>query len=285
MTERSREGPDEPIVEVYDDPAAASEAAAERIAAALGAAVTARGRADWATTGGSTPIPIYRVLAAEPLRSRIPWEGVHVWWGDDRFVPRDHPLSNVLPLDQVLLVMSGPAGMSGRGAGEASTDGGVVHGVPLPPVAIHPMPMGDAIQAGTGPMGAAGAYEAELRAADLPLADSGFPIFDVVLIGVGPDGHLFSVFPGSAVFDSTDWVAGVPAPEHVAPHVDRVTLNPAIVTAARLPLVVIHGEAKAEIVAAVLGPERDPRRWPAQLARRPGAVWILDRAAAARLPG
>jgi 6-phosphogluconolactonase/glucosamine-6-phosphate isomerase/deaminase len=273
----------EPLVEVFADAAGASSAAAERIAAALADAAVARGRADWVTTGGSTPVPIYRRLSAEPLQDRVPWDRVHVWWGDDRFVPRDHPLSNVLPFDQVLLEMTGPAGMSGWGADEALTESGVVRGAPLRPETIHAIPMGDAIAAGAGPDDAAGAYETELRAAGLPLAGPGFPVFDVILLGVGPDGHLLSVFPGSALFDSKAWVAGVPAPTHVEPHVDRVSLNPAVVEVARLPLVVIHGAAKADIVAAVLGPTRDPRRWPAQVARRSGAVWLLDRAAAAKL--
>jgi 6-phosphogluconolactonase len=248
--------PDEPTVEVFDDPAATSDAAAERIAAALAGGVSARGRADWATTGGSTPVRIYQGLTAAPLRDRVPWEGVHVWWGDDRFVARDDPLSNVRPLDQ--------AGVPGT---------------------IHPIPVGEALQAGSGPTGAARAYETELLASGPAVASSGFPAFDVVLIGVGPDGHILSVFPGSPLFDSKAWVAGIPAPDHVEPHVERVSLNPAVVSAARLALVVVHGAAKADIVATVLGPERDPRRWPAQLARRPGAVWLLDRAAAAGLAG
>jgi 6-phosphogluconolactonase len=83
---------DEPRIEVLADPEATSRAAAESIAEALGAAFTQRGRADWVTTGGSTPVGIYRELAAAPLRDRVPWHAVHVWWGDDRFVPRDHPL-------------------------------------------------------------------------------------------------------------------------------------------------------------------------------------------------
>jgi 6-phosphogluconolactonase len=144
--------------------------------------------------------------------------------------------------------------------------------------------MGDAIQAGAGPSAAAAAYEAELRAAGLPVAPSGFPAFDLVLLGVGPDGHVLSVFPDSPLLQASAWVAGVPAPKHVEPHVERVSLNPAVITATGLLLVVIHGAAKAEIVADVLGPELDPSRWPAQLARRQEAVWILDRAAAAKLP-
>jgi 6-phosphogluconolactonase len=263
----STPGSDEPIVEVHDDPDATSRAAATRIASALSDAVAGRGRADWTTTGGSTPVPIYRYLANPPFCERVPWDRVHVWWGDDRFVPRDHPLSNVRPLDEIRRATPGPSGDAG------------------PPGVLHPIATDAAIRDGTGAAGAAAAYEAELRAAGLPLGSSGFPSFDVVLAGVGPDGHLFSVFPGSALFDAPAWVSAVPPPEHVEPHVERVSLSPAVVEAARLALVVIHGAAKAEIVARVLGPRRDPRRWPAQLARRPGAVWILDRAAAARLGG
>ena len=76
----------------------------------------------------------------------------------------------------------------------------------------------------------------------------------------------------------------MPAPTHIEPHVARVSLNPRVLAAARLPIVVVHGEGKAAILASVLGPERDERRWPAQLARREGAIWFLDRAAAAQLP-
>jgi 6-phosphogluconolactonase len=281
-------GPGEPVIEILADPEAVSRAAAERIAAALRDAVDERGRADWTTTGGSTPVGIYRQLAIPPLVEVVPWDRVHVWWGDDRVVPRDHPLSNVLPFDQVLLVASARAGLSGWGGDAVLVDAGRIPAPAILPENVHPIPMDLAIRVGTSPeagaAAAAAAYAAELRRAELPLTD-GVPAFDVVLLGVGPDGHLFSVFPGSALFDSDAWVGAVPAPEHVEPHVERVSLHPAIVEAARLPLVVIHGAAKAEVVAAVLGPERDVRRWPAQLARRPGGLWLLDRAAAARLGG
>ena len=106
-----------------------------------------------------------------------------------------------------------------------------------------------------------------------------------MLVGIGPDGHVLSEFPGSPLFDSEAWASAVPAPTHIEPHVARVSLHPRILELARLPIVVAHGTAKAAILATVLGGERDVRRWPAQLARRDGAVWFVDKAAAAALPG
>lgn len=274
----------EPTIRVFDDAAATSRAAAEAIASALSAAVAERGRADWATTGGSTPTGIYRELAVAPLRDAVPWESVHVWWGDDRFVPRDHPLSNVLPLDQVLVSMAARAGLSGTGADAVEVDVGMEPGVPLPVANVHAPPMTGAIGRSMGAGSVAMDYEAELRAAELDVAENGFPMFDVALVGIGGDGHVLSVFPNSPLFDGSAWVSAVPAPEHIEPHVARITLHPRILDAARLPIVVAHGAGKAAILASVLGPERDERRWPAQLARRAGAIWFLDREAAADLP-
>ena len=273
-------GPGEPIVLgeprvlILPDREAASAAAAEAIADALVAAVAARGIAHWSTTGGSTPVGIYRALAAPPLHDRVPWDRLHVWWGDDRFVPRSHPLCNVLPFDQVLL-----------GAGEPGfeIEMGLVPGVTIPAGQVHPMAMTEAIAEGRPATWVARAYERELRDAELELDEAGFPILDVVLVGAGMDGHLFSVFPDSPLWDSDDWVAAIPAPAHIAPHVERVSLHPGIAAAARLPLVVAHGAGKAPILATLLGPERDVRRWPVQVVRRPGALWVLDRAAAGML--
>jgi 6-phosphogluconolactonase len=277
--------PGEPTIRVLDDPDAVSHAAAEAIVAALRDAVDARGRAQWATTGGSTPIGIYRELAAPPHRDEVPWESVHVWWGDDRFVPRDHPLSNVLPLEEVLLSNSARAGLSGTGADAAEVALGIEPGVVMPVENIHPPSMGRAIGRSLGADSVAMEYEAELRGAGLEVGANGFPVFDVILVGIGSDGHVLSVFPGSPLFDGEAWVSAVPAPTHIEPHVARVSLHPRVLEAARLPIVVAHGDGKAAILASVLGPERDERRWPAQLARREGAVWFLDRAAAAQLPG
>ncbi len=256
----------EPELIVAADPAAAAQTAAELIAAALIAAVERRGRADFCTTGGSTPVPIYRLLAASPLCETIPWPRVHVWWGDDRFVPRGHPDSNVTALDGVLL------------GGDAAERGGA----PLPAANIHPFPNADALAEGRDNAWSAARY-AEEMAAELPRNADNWPVFDLILVGVGEDAHLLSVFPDSPALDSTAWTMGLPAPTHVGPHLPRVTVNPRLLEAGPV-LVATWGAGKAQALGHVFGQARDERRWPAQRTRRHGAVWIVDEAAAARIP-
>lgn len=273
----------EPAIGVLRDADAVSEAAADRIAGLLREAVGARGRGHWATTGGSAPVGIYRSLGSARFRDAVPWRGVHLWWGDDRYVPRDHPLSNVLPADQVLLAAVTHSGTDSIADDPGDAMHGVVPGAPIPIANIHPFPTAEAIGESRGVAWAAARYDAELRAGGLDTRD-GFPVFDLVLLGVGPDGHVMSVFPGSGTSDEPAWALPVPAPSHVEPRVTRMTLNPRVLDVARQVLVVVHGEAKAAIIATIFGEERDPRRWPAQLVRRPGVGWLLDEAAAAQLP-
>jgi len=256
----------EPELIVATDPSGAAGAAAELIAAALVAAVERRGRADFCTTGGSTPIPIYRLLAASPLCETVPWQRVHVWWGDDRFVPRGHSDSNVTALDDVLL-------------GGAAEERG---GAPLPAANIHPFPNDLAVVEGRDAAWSAACY-AEEMAAQLPRSADNWPVFDLILVGVGDDGHLLSVFPDSPALDEMAWTMGIPAPTHIGPHVARVTVNPRLLEAAPV-LVVTWGATKAEALGHVFGEVRDERRWPVQRTRRHGAVWIVDEAAAARIP-
>ena len=116
-----------------------------------------------------------------------------------------------------------------------------------------------------------------------PSSPGGWPVFDLVFLGIGGDGHILSVFPGSAAFDSDAWALAIPAPTHIEPHVERVTMHPELVTVAREVLLVAGGTSKADVLADVLGPTREPRRWPAQVARHERATWILDDEAAARL--
>ncbi|MCI0583491.1 MAG: 6-phosphogluconolactonase [Chloroflexi bacterium] len=251
----------EPEILVLPDADAVSATAGRRIAEALAGAVTARGVAHWATTGGSTPSPIYEVLAAQPLRDAVPWPGVHVWWTDDRWAPPDGPLSNA----RAFLELLQPR-------------------VPIPAANVHPVPVGEAMAGGQEASWAASRYAESLRGVAIPVDAAGYPVLDVVLVGIGGDGHLFSVFPGSATWDNAAWVQAVPAPTHIEPQVARVTLHPRILDACRHPIVVVHGASKAAILARIFGPRSDPRELPALAARRRGATWILDEGAALLLP-
>jgi 6-phosphogluconolactonase len=251
----------EPEVRVLPDAAEAGRAAAAIVVAAVADAVARRGRADVATTGGSTPVAIYRALVSEPLRGRVPWAALHLWFGDDRFVPRHHTDSNVGPVDAVLF---------GREGGPGS---------PLPHAHVHPWPVDATLAAGGSAADCAAAYADAMRTA-LRTDAAGRPVFDAVLVGVGPDGHVLSVFPGSGALDDRGWTAAIPAPSHVGPHVARVTCTAVVLDAAEALVAVAHGSAKADIVARILRGPRDERALPAQRARRAGATWILDAAAA-----
>jgi 6-phosphogluconolactonase len=252
-------------VVVTANPEGAAAEAAERIAAALIAAIERRGRADFCTTGGNAPIPIYRRLALSPLVDSIPWSHVHIWWGDDRFVPRGHPESNVTALDDVLL-----GGGSSRG------------GAPLPSANIHPFPTDRALAEYKDTHWCAARYADELLA-QVPLVDGNWPGFDLILVGVGDDGHVLSCFPNSPALNSMAWTMGVPAPSHIGPHLPRVTVNPKLLEAAPV-LVVTWGAGKAEALGHVFGQTRDDRQLPVQRSRRTGAIWIVDEAAAAKIP-
>ncbi|TMC64588.1 MAG: 6-phosphogluconolactonase [Chloroflexi bacterium] len=267
---------------VLQNAEAVARAAADSVAAVLGAAASERGVVHWATTGGSTPVPIYRALTEPPLVRDVPWNEVQLWWGDDRYVPRDHPLSNVEPADQILLRAGALSGQSGWGESGEDVITGIEPAARIPVANVHPIPMAEAIGEARGVAWAAARYEVELRAAGLPTQD-GWPVFDLMLLGVGPDSHVMSVFPGSATFGHPEWVLPVPAPTHVEPHVTRVTLNPAVLEVARSIVVVASGAAKADALAAVFGEQRDPREVPAQLARRASATWFVDEAAAAKI--
>ncbi len=269
-----------PELRVLDTPEAVAAAAAGEIARLLAAAIAERGVAHWATTGGSAAPGIYRALRVSPLRDTVAWERVHVWWGDDRFVPADHPLSNVLPLNQILLDSGGDETGSGATSSDVRAAGA---GVRMPTGNLHPVPAAAAIAHGGGPAVAAEWYAEALRAEGPAPDASGVPVLDVVVLGVGPDGHIMSVFPGSAVWGDPGLCAGVPAPTHVEPHVPRVTMHPRVLAAARRLLVVSTGASKADVLALAWTGE-DARELPLRAARTGNATWLLDEAAAAGLP-
>jgi 6-phosphogluconolactonase len=268
-----------PTLRVLPSPSDVWAAAASEIAHTLAASIAERGASHWSTTGGSAAPGIYRVLRVPPLRETVDWGRVQVWWGDDRFVPIDHPLSNVLPLEQVLLASGADEAVSGP---PMAAVGSHRDGVSIPAANLHPMPMAEAI-ARDAAAWAAARYAHELRDAGPPADAAGTPIFDLLLLGVGSDGHILSVFPGSTVWDMDVVCLAVPAPTHIEPHVERVTLHPRVVAAARKVLVVTTGGSKAGVLARAWSGD-DVLELPVRATRRTGATWLLDEAAAALLP-
>ena len=252
-----------PTVRVLVDAEGVAEAAADQVIEAATAAIATRGVFHLCTTGGSTPAALYRALR-EPLRAdRMPWAQTQIWFGDDRFVPRADPLSNVYPLDANLL--------------SASADGAPA---PLSPSAVHPWPT-TAADAPT----AVDVYLEELRSTGVLHTPAGFPIFDLVLIGIGGDGHCLSVFPGSPLaLDGAPVAAGVPAPTHIEPHLPRLSFSLGVLASAREVLALAPGAGKAEALARIFSSTTAVIDAPAKAALIPTAIWLLDTASAAKLP-
>jgi 6-phosphogluconolactonase len=233
------------IVVVADAPALA-QAAARRLVDR----VSHRDRAAVCLTGGSSPLGLYRLLAKDPLRSEVPWERVHWFMGDDRFVPESDPLSNMGAARRAFLDQA-----------------------PVPRQNIHPIPT-----EASDPEDAARRYEAELKqfyGADR--LDPGRPLFDLVLMGLGPDGHTASLFPhSSALAERQRWVVGV-AKAGMEPFVPRVTLTFPALAATREMLFLVDSADKRPILGRVLGGED----LPAHRAYTQGdLVWLIIGAAA-----
>jgi 6-phosphogluconolactonase len=248
---------------VVPDARAVAEASADRTVAVLGGAIEVRGVAHIALSGGSTAASLYRALLEPARRAALDWTSVEAWWGDDRLVDPSDARSNVQAALETILKRR--------------------NGLGLDPSRVHPFPIEEAKAAGLGPDWIASTYAARL-AERLPTDPAGDPIFDLILLGMGSDGHILSAFPGGPALDpASPIVLDVPAPSHIEPHVPRVTLHTRLVTAARAVIVMCPGAIKAERVAEVLAGPLHPERLPAQLALGPNATWILDTAAAARL--
>ena len=230
------------------DPAAMAKAAAERVIARIS---ENSGRVAICLTGGSSPRQLYQLLATEVYRSKIPWQRVHWFIGDERFVPADDPLNNMGAARAAFLDQCAPASN------------------------IHPIPTSTADPA--DPDRGAALYESELKsfygADELEPAR---PLFDLVLMGVGPDGHTASLFPGYPALDETKgWVVGVPK-ANVEPFVPRVTLTLPKLASCREMLFEVAGADKRAILTRVFAGEN----LPASRARSTGeTVWLVDQAA------
>lgn len=253
-----------PKLELATGPIELANRAADSVCAQLKGAISERGCAHIALTGGSSPAKLYTNLRREPWSSRVDWSRVILWMGDDRFVASDDPNSN--------------AGMARRLLFDSKP--GDPPALPVLPENVRFFPVDAAQTRPNGPGWAAAEYAREIQAA----IEGSPPVFDIVLLGLGADGHILSVFPGSAAFDPDAALAmAIPAPTHIEPHLPRLTLNPAIVPSARTVIVMAQGEGKAAIVRAVLTEPYDPQRLPGQLAAGENAQWFLDDRAAAEI--
>lgn len=231
--------------------------AADLFAQTAQAAIRARGRAMLALAGGSTPKETYSALAQPARRIRIDWARTFLFLGDERFVPPDDPSSNFAMVRQALLA-------------------------PLPAFAGHAFPV--PTQLGTA-AAAAAAYAATLTAV-FGIGDRGGPPrFDLILLGLGDDGHTASLFPRAASLSVTDrWVVASP-PGTLPPPVERITLTFPVLNAAREIVFLVSGQNKAEALRDVLEGKPSREQRPAVWVRPVDGTltWLVDEAAASRL--
>lgn len=245
-----------PEVVVVDDPAGVAREGARRFATAVTNAISARGRATIALSGGSTPARLYDALAVPDDTTRLPvdWTRVHLYFGDERCVPPDHADSNYRMAREHLLER-----------------------IPVPSAGVH------RIEAERDPDDAAARYEARLSEGLAP-GPGAFPRFDLVLLGLGPDGHTASLFPGTAALGerTRSCVANrVPALAAM-----RITLTFPVLNAARDVLFLVTGSEKAAALARALDPDALVSDCPARGVSPIGGrqAYLVDRAAASRLP-
>jgi 6-phosphogluconolactonase len=232
-----------PEIVVLPDPAAVTHEAADRLVDIARSAIAAHGRFTVALSGGSTPRLLYEQLVARPIE----WPRVHVFWGDERCVPPDHPDSNY--------------GMAQRA---------LLSHVDIPTHSVH------RLKGELDPVQAARQYENELRATFGTL-----PRFDLILLGMGADAHTASLFPGTpALHERQRWVMAHYVEKLQA---DRLTLTPPVINHAAHVIFLIAGHDKAAALQAVWHGPPDPDRFPAQIVMPTTGrvIWLVDRAAAA----
>jgi 6-phosphogluconolactonase len=247
-----------PLVVVHQDATLLARAVAARLVTALVDAQAARGQASVVLTGGGIGIATLRELAASPARDAIEWDALDVWWGDERFLPSGHHERNETQAREALL-----------------------DAVDLDPARVRPMassdgPDGDDIDA------AAARYADELGKAARPEDHAPVPSFDVLLLGIGPDGHVASLFPESpALYDDRTVIPVRGAPK---PPPSRLSLSLAAINSAREVWLIAAGEEKSGSVRMALGGAGATQVPAAGVTGRARTRWLLDRAAASRLP-
>ena len=246
-----------PEVRILGAPEELHWAAAEEFVGQAGQAVGEKGFFTVALSGGSTPRSLYSLLATgdrTPFRKQLAWDKVHFFWGDERHVPPEHPDSNYrMALESMLSK------------------------VPVPPENVHRI-KAESPSAGK----AADEYEGTLREF-FKLSAEELPRFDLVLLGLGPDGHTASLFPGSEALHESRRLVLAPWVEKF--HAYRITLTPPILNNASSVIFLVSGQEKAETVQAILQADPLSKRYPAQLIcpAQGRLLWLLDQAAASLL--
>ncbi len=235
------------MIELFEDKDALSRAAAELFAVRARTAVAARGRFLVLLSGGETPRRTYELLAQEPHRTRIPWQRVHFFWGDERCVPADDPRRNEVMAHRAFL-----------------------DALPLRPEQLHP------IMCEGSPHQAAESYEAQL----LDFFAGGLPRFDFIFLGLGEDGHTASLLPDSeALNEQVRWTAVTRRPDE---EFSRVTLTAPLLNQAAMVVFLVAGRNKAKVLRSMLEETGRCLLLPAQLIRplRGELYWFIDREAA-----
>lgn len=227
-----------PNIRRYPDPDQCCLAAAEHIARTAAASVAARGYFTLVLSGGNTPRLLHRHLVSPPFADRIPWDKTHLFWGDERLVPATDPDSNY--------------------AMAAST---LIAKIDIPAANIHPMPV-DLQNHQDG----ARAYEKTIRTFFTEKSGEELPCFDLILLGMGPDGHTASLFPSAPALDEQErWVVAVEHP-NASPPVPRLTLTLPIINNARQVLFILAGAEKNKLLRLITDdPARAARSYPAAL--------------------
>jgi 6-phosphogluconolactonase len=237
-------------LQIFDTTNALTHSAAAHIITLAQKAMDARGRFSIALSGGSTPKPVYEQLAAQ--KARLDWSKVHLFWGDERCVPPNHPNSNYHMAHQALLrYIDHECGNIHRMRGEID------------------------------PHAAAQQYETPLRTL---VEANGLPRFDLILLGMGDDGHTASLFPHTTALNQTErWCV---ANEVAQLQTWRLTLTAPVINQARQITFLISGEKKAAPLYEVLHGEHNPQEYPSQLIKPTDGqlTFLVDRAAAAKLP-
>jgi 6-phosphogluconolactonase len=236
---------------VFPDEVGLADGAAAFVTEVAAGAIAERGRFAIALSGGETPRPVYERLARPELRRAVAWENVHVFFGDERCVPPDDPRSNYRMVREAWLARSD-----------------------VPWANVH------RIRGEDDPEVEAVRYEAEVRSLFRTRA---IPAFDLILLGIGDDGHTASLFPGTAALHEQQRL--VVALDVAVMGSRRVTFTPPLINAARSVAFLARGAAKADMLWNVLEGPYQPELWPSQLVRpAPGELhWLVDAAAAARV--